>query len=58
MKKCSCRSKKISDVVENEVVKKNAKFNTLKKKVNTSEQNIPNATTLIHINHTTQINKI
>ena len=42
-------SKKLSDVVDNEVVK-NAKFNTLKTKVNSLENEIPDATTLIHIN--------
>ena len=41
--------KKLSDVVDNEVVK-NTKFNTLKTKVNDSEKNIPDATTLIPIN--------
>ena len=41
--------KKLSDVVDNEVVK-NAKFNTLKTKVNNLEKKNPNATTLIHIN--------
>ena len=41
--------KKISDVVDNEVVK-NTKFNTLKTKVNNLEKKIPDATTLIHIN--------
>ena len=40
--------KKISDVVDNEVVK-NTKFNTLKTKVNNIEKN-PDATTLIRIN--------
>ena len=41
--------KKLSDVIENEVVK-NREFNTLKTKVNRSEKKIPEATTLIHIN--------
>ena len=41
--------KKLSDVVDNEVVK-NAKFNTLKGKVNNLERRIPDATTLIYIN--------
>ena len=41
--------KKLSDVVDNEVVK-NAKFNTLKAKVNNLERRIPDATTLIYIN--------
>ena len=42
-------SKKLSDVVDNQVVK-NAKFNTLKTKVNSLENEIPDVTTLIHIN--------
>ena len=41
--------KKISDVVGNEVVK-NTKFNLLKTKVNNLEKEIPEWTTLIHIN--------
>ena len=41
--------KKLSDVVDNEVVK-NTKFNTLNTKVNYLEKKIPDATTLIHIN--------
>ena len=41
--------KKLSDVVDNEVVK-NTKFNTLKTKTNNLEKKIPYATTLIHIN--------
>ena len=41
--------KKISDVVDNKVVE-NTKFNTLKIKVNNLEIEIPDATTLIHIN--------
>ena len=41
--------KKLSDVVDNEVVK-NTKFNTLKTKVNTLENKIFYAATLIHIN--------
>ena len=41
--------KRISDVVDNEVVK-NKKFNTLKTKINNLETEIPDATTLIHIN--------
>ena len=41
--------KKLSDVIDNEVVK-NTKFNTLKTKVNNSEKKIPDAATLIHIN--------
>ena len=39
----------LSDVVDNKVVK-NIKFNKLKTKVNNLEKNIPDATTLIHIN--------
>ena len=41
--------KKLSDVVDNEVVK-NTKFNTLKTKVNNLEKKIPDATKFIHIN--------
>ena len=41
--------KKLSDVVDNEVVK-NTKFNTPNTKVNNVENTIPDATTLIHIN--------
>ena len=41
--------KKLSDVVANGVVK-NAKFNTLKTKVNKLLKKLPDATTLIHIN--------
>ena len=41
--------KKISDVVDNEVIQ-NTKFKTLKKKVNNLERKIPDTTTLIHIN--------
>ena len=41
--------KKLSDVVDNEVVK-NTKFKTLKTKVNNFVKKIPDATTLIHIN--------
>ena len=41
--------KKLSDVIATEVVK-NTKFNTLKTKVNSLEKQIPDATTLIHIN--------
>ena len=39
--------KKLSDVVDNEVVK-NTKFITLKTKVNNLDIQIPDATTLIH----------
>ena len=41
--------KKLSDVVDNEVVK-NTKFNTLKTKVNSLEKKISDAATLNHIN--------
>ena len=42
--------KKLSDVVDNELAK-NTKFSTLKVKVNNLEKkNIPDATTLVHIN--------
>ena len=41
--------KKLSDVVENEVVK-NTKFKTLKIKANNLEKKIHDTTTLIHIN--------
>ena len=40
--------KKLSDAVDNEVVKI-TKFNILKTKVNNLEKKIPDATTLIHI---------
>ena len=50
--------KKVSDVVDNEVVK-NTKFNTLNSKVSNLETKIPDAPTLIHINqYKTQIRKI
>ena len=49
--------KKLSDVVDNEVVK-NAKFNTLETKVNNLEKKIPDATTLIHINQYNTDNEI
>ena len=42
--------KKISDVVDNEVVK-NTKCSILKTKVNYLENKIPHAIILIHINH-------
>ena len=41
--------KKLSDVVDNVVVK-TKNFNTLKTKVNSLEQKIPDATILIHLN--------
>ena len=42
--------KKISDAVSKEVVK-NTKFNKVNTKVNNLENKIPDATTLIHVNH-------
>ena len=44
--------KKLSDIVDNEVVK-NTKFSTLKTKVNSLEKKIPDATTSIYINQYT-----
>ena len=44
--------KKISDIVDNEVVK-STKFNTIKTKVDNLEKKIPDATTLIPINQYT-----
>ena len=44
--------KKLSDIVDNEVVK-NTKFSTLKTKVNSLEKKIPDATTPIYINQYT-----
>ena len=41
--------KKISDIVDNEVVK-NTKFKTIKAKVNNLEKKFPDSKTLIHIN--------
>ena len=41
--------KKLSDVVDNEVIK-NTKFITLKAKVNNLEKKIPDGTSLIQIN--------
>ena len=41
--------KKLSELVTNEVVR-NVKFNTLKKKVSSLENKVPDATTLIYIN--------
>ena len=41
--------KKLSDVVDNEVIK-NTNFNKLKTKVKKVEKKIPDATTLIYIN--------
>ena len=49
LKLVSVDLKKLSDAVANEVVK-NTKFNTLKTKVNSFEKEVPDATTLIHIN--------
>ena len=54
---CSCRLKKLNDVVANEIAK-NTIFNTLKKKVNNLEKKIPDATTLIGINLYNKVNKI
>ena len=48
--------KKLSDVVDKQVVT-NTKFNTPKTKVHDIDKEIPDATTLIHVN-TTQINKV
>ena len=50
--------KKLSDVVDNEVVK-NTIFNTLKTNVNNLERKIADAITLIHINqhNTNKINQ-
>ena len=44
--------KKLSDIVDNEVVK-TTKFSTLKTKVNSLEKKIPDATTSIYINQYT-----
>ena len=49
MKTVSVGLKKISDLLDNEVVK-NTKFNALKTKVNNVEKKIPDVTNLIHIN--------
>ena len=49
LKNVSADLKKLSNVVDNEVVK-NTKFNTLKTNVNNLEKKIPDATTLIQIN--------
>ena len=48
LKTVAVHLKKISDVVDNEVVN-NTKYNTLKTKVNNLEKKILDATTLIHI---------
>ena len=48
-KTVSAALKKLSNVIDNEVVKY-TKFSTLKTKVNNLENRIPNATTLIQIN--------
>ena len=48
LKTTSVDLKKLSDVVDNEVIK-NTKLNTLKTKVNNLESKIPDTTTLIHI---------
>ena len=57
LKTVSVDFKKLSDVVDNEVVK-NTKFSILKTKVNNLEQKIPDGTTLIHINQYKHINKM
>ena len=49
--------KKLSDAGYNQVVN-NTKFKTLKTNVNNLEKKIREATSLIHANNTTQINKI
>ena len=50
--------KKLGDAVANEIVK-NTKFNTLKTKVNSLENKIPDATKSIHINqYNTEINEV
>ena len=48
LKTAPISSKKLSDVVKNELVK-NTKFNTLKTKLNNLGKNTLEATTLIHI---------
>ena len=50
LKTVSVDLEKLSNVVDNEVVKKNKKFNTLKTKVNNLDKRIAHATALIHIN--------
>ena len=49
LKTVSVDLRKLSDIVDTEVIK-NAKFNTLKTKVNNLEKKIPDGTNLIHIN--------
>ena len=49
LKTFSVDLRKISDVVDNEVVK-NTKFNKLKTKVNNLEKKIPQGAIVIHIN--------
>ena len=49
MKTVTVDFKKLSDVVDNKVVK-NTNFNTIKAKVNNLEKKIPDAATSIHIN--------
>ena len=56
MKIVTADLKKLSDAVDNEVVK-STKLNKLETKVNNSENKIPDANILIHIN-STQTNKI
>ena len=48
--------KKLNDVVDGEVAK-NTKFNTLKTKINNLEKEIPDPTTLVHINQYNTDNK-
>ena len=49
LKTTPIESKRLTDVVANEVVK-NTKLNTVKTKVNNLEKKIPDGTTLIYIN--------
>ena len=49
LKAISLDLKKMSDEVDNELIKK-TKFNTLKTEANKRDKNIPEATTLIRIN--------
>ena len=49
LKTVSVDLRNLSDIVDNEVIK-NAKFNTLKTKVNNLEKKIPDGTNLVHIN--------
>ena len=56
MKIVTADLKKLSDAVDNDVVK-STKLNKVETKVNSSENKLPDANILIHIN-TTQTNKI